>query len=69
MPCADQLVGLAARRADDVAVERAGEAAVGGRDDDQVGVVLARAGEQLGALRPGVTREASEATTSVMRAE
>ena len=47
----DQLVGLAPGGADDVAVERAGETAVAGRDDDQVGVVLARAGEQLRALR------------------
>jgi len=46
-----QLVGLPARGADDVGVERSGEAAVAGRDDDQVRVVLARADKQLRALR------------------
>ena len=46
-----ELLGLAAGGADDVAVEGAGKAAVAGRDDDQMGVVLAGAGEQLRALR------------------
>ena len=56
----DQLIGLAAGGADDVAAEGAGEAAVGGRHDDQVRLVLARAGEQLRASGPAVTRDASD---------
>ena len=49
--------GLAAGGADDVRVERAGEAAIGGADDEQVNLIAAGAGEPRGArpvaARPG----------------
>src|SRR6185437_15412251 len=47
----NEVVGSAPRGADDVRIERTGEAAVTGRDDDQVGFVLAGAGEKLRSLR------------------
>ena len=66
----DELIGFAAGGADDVAAERPGKAAVGGREHDQVRVVLAGAGEQLRRLRPDRDAcDASDWTTSVIRAE
>ena len=60
-----ELFGLLARGADDVGVERAGQPAVAGGDDDQVALVAAGAGDELGALRADgdARREAGDTTS------
>jgi hypothetical protein len=62
-----QVVGGLAGGADDVGVERAGEAAVGGADDEQVVSGRAGAGEQRGLCGPITTLEARLAITASMR--
>ena len=48
MPCGHQPVGMFAGEPGDRRVEAAAQAALGGGDDEQMGLVLAGAGEQRG---------------------